>query len=84
MNIGFREKNWGEKNYAYLEGLERFISKWKKLVFIAKVNILCGAVTGEKGENIVEVAMENEGGTVNMELQGSQLKVEKCVKFEHR
>lgn len=53
-------------------------------MFIAKVNILCGAVTGEKGENIVEVAMENKGGTVNIELQGSQLKVEKCVKFEHR
>lgn len=50
-------------------------------MFIAKVNILYGAVTRKKEENIVTDATENKGSTVNMELQGSQLKVERCLKF---
>lgn len=40
MSTGSRGNNSGEKNYTYVDWLERFFRKWERMVFIAKVNIL--------------------------------------------
>lgn len=51
--------------------------------FIVVANMLDEGVTREKEENVTD-SMKNKGHIVNMELQCSQLKVERCLKLEHR